>query len=192
MLSLIDNIKRWLLVLVLVLGGGVGIAWKGAAQSQSSPEYQEYQVKAAFLFNFAKFVEWPAESFKEAQAPLILGILGKDPFGEQIDKLSDQNIQGRKLSIKRFAKVEDLAKCHLLFISAAEKEHLPRILKITRDWHVLTVGDTKGLIQSGVIVNFIIIENRIRFEINTDAAQRAGLKISAQLLKLAKIHKENS
>jgi hypothetical protein len=184
--------KRWFLVLVLVLGGGVGVAWKAVAQSQSPPEYQEYQVKAAFLYNFAKFVEWPAESFKDAQAPLILGILGKDPFGESLDRLRDQNIQGRKLLIKRSDKVEDLAKCHILFISAAEKEHLSAILKITRDWHVLTVGDTKGLIQSGVIINFIIIEKKIRFEINTDAAQRAGLKISAQLLKLAKIHKENS
>ena len=192
MLSLIDNIKRWSLVLVLLLGGGLGVAWKAGAQSQSPPEYQEYQVKAAFLYNFAKFVEWPAESFKDAQAPLIIGIIGKDPFGETFNKLRDHHIEGRKLVIKRFAKAEDLEKCHILFISAAEKEHLSMILKITRDWPVLTVGDTKGLVQSGVIINFLIIENKIRFEINTDAAQRAGLKIRSQLLKLAKIHKEKS
>jgi len=190
--SLIDNIKRWFLVLALVLGGGLGVAWKAVAQSQSPPEYQEYQVKAAFLYNFAKFVEWPAESFNDAQAPLIIGIVGKDPFGETLDKLRDHHIEGRKLLIKRFAKVEDLEKCHILFISAAEKEHLSTILKITRGWHLLTVGDTKGLVQSGVIINFLVIENKIRFEINTDAAQRAGLKIRSQLLKLAKIHKENS
>ena len=192
MVLLIDNIKRGFLVLVLVLGAAIGMAGKAAAQSGSSSEYQEYQVKAAFIYNFAKFVEWPEGAFQNVQAPFIIGILGKDPFGEAMDSLRDKTISGRRLVIKRFVRVEDLEPCHILFINTVEKQHLSRILKITYPWHVLTVGDKKGFIESGEVVNFILLENRIRFEINIDAARRAGLKISAQLLKLAKIHKENS
>jgi hypothetical protein len=189
---LIANLKRWFLILALVLASGIDAGWPAVAQPQSSPEYQEYEVKAAFLYNFAKFVEWPAGSFKDAQAPLLIGILGKDPFGEAFDALKDKTIEGRRLLIKRFVKAEDLEKCHILFISAAEKNDVSRVLKITTAWNVLTVGDTKGLAESGVVINFILIKNKIRFEINVDAARRAGLKISSQLLKLAKIHKENS
>ncbi len=191
MLFLINIVKRSFLVLALVLGAGMGMAWKACAQSGSSPEYQEYQVKAAFLYNFGKFVEWPGGTFKNAEAPFVIGILGKDPFGEAIDSLRDKTISGRRLVVKRFARAGDLEPCHILFISAVEKQHLPRILSITHPWHVLTVGDTKGFVESGGVINFILLENKIRFEINVDAARRAGLKVSAQLLKLARVHKED-
>lgn len=154
-----------------------------------SPALQEYQVKAAFLYNFAKFIEWPAEAFKDANNFLIIGIIGRDPFGDALDVLEQKSIAGRKILIRRFASVEDLQRCHILFISNSEKENLPNIFKAIRKWHVLTVGEMKGFPQSGGMVNFILVDNKIQFEINVDAAQQANLRISSQLLKLARIVK---
>ena len=152
------------------------------------PSPSEYQLKAVFLYNYAKFVVWPAESFADADAPIILGVLGKDPFGAIIDQtIKGKTVKGRKLAIKRFEKIEDVEICHILFVSASEKKHLSKIVKILKGSSVLTVGEVKQFAQRGGIINFIIKQNKIRFEINLDAAQQAKLKISSKLLKLAKI-----
>jgi hypothetical protein len=151
----------------------------------------EYQLKSAFLYNFAKFVQWPAESFADDQAPLIFGILGKDPFGKVIDQtIRDKTFKDRELSIKRFEKIEDVAVCHILFISSSEEKHLAKIMAILKDSSILTVGEVKEFAERGGVINFVIVENKIRFEINVEAAERAKLKISSKLLKLAKIVKD--
>ena len=149
---------------------------------------ERHKEKAVFLYNFAKFVEWPAESFSDADAPIIIGILGNDPFGKVIDgAIKDKTVKGRKLSIKRFEKIEDVAVCHILFISSSEEKYLPAIMETLKDSSILTVGEVKQFAQRGGIINFILKENKIRFEINVDAAERAKLKISSKLLKLATI-----
>jgi hypothetical protein len=166
-----------------VLFSGV---WSTTVESSS---VREYQVKAAFLYNFAKFVEWPAGSFVDDNSPIILCIIGHDPFGELLNALRDKVIDGRRFLIKRISSVEALEECHILFISSSERRNLSQILQIVKNKSVLTVGDTNGFAQSGVVINIIPAERRLGFEINVEAAQRAQLKISSQLLKLARIVK---
>jgi hypothetical protein len=155
-----------------------------SAETKASPEYL---IKAAFLFNFAKFVEWPAASFKDDLSPINLCILGTDPFGPALDTLKDKTIKGRPLKIKRANKVDDIEACHILFISASEKEILKQILYTLKNSNILTVSEIEGFAQMGGIINFIIVNKKVHFEINPEAAERSKLKISSQLLKLAKI-----
>jgi hypothetical protein len=150
-------------------------------------KFQEYQVKAAFLYNFAKFVEWPAGSFPDPHSPLVLAVIGKDPFGEVLESLKGKGIGNRKLVIKRFADVERLEKAHLLFISDSEKDRWKFIQRKIESTQTLMVSDLKGFCEAGGHIGFYLEENKVRFEINPEAAQRNGLKISSQLLKLAKI-----
>lgn len=156
------------------------------AQAQDSKP-SEYGVKAAFLYNFAKFVDWPAESFRDDLAPISFCILGEDPFGPVLDLLKDKMVKGRKITIKRSKNMEDLKGCQILFISASEKGNLKQILNALRDSNVLTVGEIDRFANRGGIVNFIRVDNKIQFEINPEAAQRSKLKISSQLLRLARI-----
>jgi len=175
------------ILIVLMVSVVMSGSWDASAGS-----FKEYEVKAVFLFNFAKFIEWPPAAFKDAQSAVTLCILGKDPFGDALDSLRDKTIEGRKLVIRRVSKIEEADKCHILFVSASEKDTLSHILKATRSWNILTVGDTKGFAESGVMINLISIENKMGFEINLDAAEHASLKISSKLLKLGKIIKEKN
>jgi hypothetical protein len=146
----------------------------------------EYQVKAKFLVNFARFVQWPNESFTDEQAPIIIGIYGNDPFGIDIDKtVEGKHIEGRELVIRRIQDIRALECCHILFVGSCEKRRTAHILNMLNEKRILTVGETDGFIQAGGIINFIIQTNKVRFEINPAAADRSGLWISSQLLKLA-------
>lgn len=148
----------------------------------------EYDVKAAFLLNFAKFVDWPDSSFTGGDSPVVIGVLGDDPFGSALDNtVRNEKVKGRKLVVKRSKQLNDLKGSHILFVSSSEQSRLGAILRETSDWHTLTVGDVQGFANRGGVINFIIRDKKIGFEINTAAANRAGLKISSQLLKLAKI-----
>jgi hypothetical protein len=159
---------------------------------QAGPtDYNEYQVKAAFLYNFVQFVEWPAAAFPDAGAPISIGVLGENPFGSGLEKIiEDKTVKDRKVVVKYSGTIENLSGCQLVFISASEQERLPEILKALRGKRVLTVGETPGFARLGGVINFIMVENRVRFEINVDAAERAGLKISSKLLQLAIIVKD--
>jgi len=179
------NTTNVVILMALLVSGVIDGTTKSFADS-----LQEYQIKAAFLYNFAKFIEWPAAAFKDAQSPLTLCILGKDPFGDALDSLRDKTIEGRKLVIRRVSKIEEADKCHILFVSASEKDTLSHILKATRSWNILTVGDTKGFAESGVMINLITTDDKVGFEINVDAAKHASLGISSKLLKLGKIIKQ--
>ena len=160
--------------------------------AKDQPCFHEYQVKAALLYNFSKFVDWPETSFQNAAAPIIIGILGNDPFGNHLDRtIKNKTVNGRSLTIHRFKKLDDLTPCHILFISPSEKKHLSEVLDKLKTWHVLTVSDMKNFSRSGGMINLITEVNRIRFEINIDAADQGGLKISSQLLKLSKIVRTN-
>lgn len=154
------------------------------------PQSSEYLIKAAFLYNFAKFVNWPAEAFPNDSAPLVLCILGKDPFGVALESIKGKTVGGRKLVIQHLARLEDLEQYHILFITASEEKRLPKILSTIKGKPVLTVSDMKEFAHRGGITNFLTVEKKIHFEINVDAAHLAGLKISSQLLKLAKIVKD--
>jgi hypothetical protein len=160
--------------------------------AESQGTFHEYQVKAAFLYNFVKFVEWPKDVFEDPKAPIVIGILGKDHFGTYLDEIvENKTVKGRGFVIRRFDSVGDLEACHVLFISESEKARISTTLNKLQDWHVLTVSDVKGFPKLGGIINLITEKNRIRFEINVDAAVRAGLKLSSHLLKLGKIIRDD-
>jgi hypothetical protein len=147
----------------------------------------EYQVKAAFLYNFARFIEWPAELFKEETLPLVVGVLGEDPFGSALDQsLNGKSINGRPLTIKRLKWGQNLRECQLLFISASEKKRLAQILDSLKGAGVVTISDLNNFCPQGGMIGFILEENKVRFVINLGVAEQARLRISSKLLKLAK------
>lgn len=148
----------------------------------------EYQVKAAFLYNLARFVEWPPGHWNDPATPFQLCVLGEDPFGADLDRtVRGKNINGREVRISRSARIENLPRCDVLFVSASEQGRLPVIFAALGEREVLTVGDMAPFAQMGGIINFTLVDNSVRFEINIEAADRAGLSISSQLLKLATV-----
>lgn len=163
----------------------LGLLLTSRSGAQPAPP-SEYQVKAAFIFNFAKFVEWPATAFASEQSPLYIGVLGDNPFGPDLERLiRDKTMNGHSLVLRVCRTVEEGKKCHILFISSSEKERLSEIFKNLRGANVLTVGETDGFTETGGIVNFVAEGNKIRFQINDVHARGAGLKMSAKLLSLA-------
>jgi len=146
----------------------------------------EYQLKAAFLFNFAKFIDWPPEAFPEKSSPVVIGVLGEDPFGEELKRtILNKSIADRSITNKPVGSIEEARRCHILFISTSEKKRLREIFDGLRGASVLTVGETDQFTETGGMINFVIKEKRIRFEIREDTARSAGLKISSKLLSLA-------
>jgi hypothetical protein len=146
----------------------------------------EYQLKAAFLFNFAKFIDWPSTSFSDASSPFVIGVLGENPFGDDLQKLISQKQVGtHPLVVQSIASVSDARKCHILFISNSETSKLRQILEGLRGASVLTVGESEGFISDGGMISFVIEAQKIRFRINAETAKSAGLKISSKLLNLA-------
>lgn len=146
----------------------------------------EYQVKAAFLYNFAKFIDWPSGS-----DGMTLCILGKDPFDGDIDFIQGKTVKGRALTVKRIKTVKEVRECKILFISSAMKTSMMQTVTALKGSNVLTIGDTEGFAQQGVIINFYLEDEKVRFEINIEAAKHAGIQISSNLLKLARIVEGN-
>lgn len=148
----------------------------------------EYQVKAAFLFNFARFVEWPASSFSNASAPLRICIFGRDPFGDELLNITkDKTVNGRRLEIDQGINLQAARTCHILFIASSENAQLKRVFEVLRGTDALTVGDTKGFVEQGGMINFVLENSRVQFEVNRKAAEQVGLKISSKLLSVAKL-----
>jgi len=147
----------------------------------------EYQLKAAFLYHFAQLVNWPPETFAKADSPMVIGVIGENPFGKQLEEsVRGKSVNGHPLAVKE---VQTLAEatdtCHILFISASEKKRLSEILAALRGKSVLTVGETEHFTETGGMINFTLEVTKIRFQINDSAAKAAGLKISSKLLSLA-------
>lgn len=162
------------------------LAAVGTSAQSSSPT--EYEVKAAFLYNFGKFVEWPADDSAGADDTFDICVLGRDPFGDVLDEtVEGKSLRGRKLVVRRIGQTAEGLNCHILFISSSEERNLGYILSVLQGRSVLTVGEMRRFAQRGGMINFRIEENRIRFEINLGAAESAGLTVSSQLLKLARI-----
>lgn len=159
---------------------------EAAAREVNSFIPQEHQIKAAVVFNFAKFVEWPQTSFPDDGAPLVLGILDQEPLARAMEGLAGKSVQGRKLVVKRSNQIEDLKKCHIFFCGSPNFRDLPQILASLKSLPVLTItDDMENLERYPGIINLRVVEDRIRFEINLAEARNAGLKISSHLLKLA-------
>jgi hypothetical protein len=147
----------------------------------------EREVKAVFLFNFAQFVDWPASAFLTPNDPIVIGILGNDPCGALLDQVVEgEVVKGRPLAVSRFRRVEDIKSCHVLFISPSEVGTYERIVNALRARPILTVGETEGFTSRGM-VRFLTERNRVRLEVNIAAVKTAGLTISSNLLRAARI-----
>jgi hypothetical protein len=148
----------------------------------------EYQVKAAFLFNFTQFIEWPSHAFRTPDAPLIIGVLGNDPFGPYLDEMvAGEAAGGHPLIVQRFDRVADVKGCHILFISPKDRDQLREIFNALKEQPVLTVGDGANFASTGGMILFYTEENRIRIRINLDVAKEVQLNISSKLLRMADI-----
>jgi hypothetical protein len=156
--------------------------------AQIKGELQEYEVKAAFLFNFAQFCEWPKEAFASTNSPMVIGILGQDHFGEALDGLiRDESIAGHKLEVRRFRSVSDVRECQLLFVSRSESSRVDRILAGLQGRPILTVSDIDRFAFHGGMIRLYTDQKKIRLRINIAEVRKAGLNINSKVLNLAEI-----
>ncbi|HUA67460.1 MAG TPA: YfiR family protein [Candidatus Saccharimonadales bacterium] len=157
---------------------------RGVFAQESGPS--EYQIKAAFLYHFAQFVKWPPQAFASPTSPVVIGVLGKNMFGGNLEQtIRNKTINNHPIEFKQFDSVSEAVHCQILFISPSEKGRLPRILKGLAGASVLTVSETDHFTDAGGMINFVIENDEVHFQINNEAAQKAGLKISSKLLTLA-------
>jgi hypothetical protein len=168
-----------LLFILLLIGAGLG---------RAQEESKEYQLKAAFLFNFAQFVKWPPDSFSNPDAPFYIGILGSDPFGSALEEtIQGEAINNHRLTVVRARRIEDLKNCQMIFVCRSEEGHVGEILSQIGTKPILTVSEVESFARSGGDIDFYLSGGKVRFEINPQSALRCGLKISSQLLSLGKI-----
>jgi hypothetical protein len=158
-----------------------------AAAAKGAPD-REHRVKAVFLFNFAQFVVWPDSAFSGPTDPLVVGILGDDPFDTYLDEVvRGEKVNNRPIEVKRFRKVEEAKDCHVLFVSPSEAARMDEILAALKPTKVLTVGESDGFFRNGGMVNFSTESGKIRLKINLEEVQDAGLSVSSKLLRLADV-----
>jgi YfiR/HmsC-like len=169
------------LLAVLMLASSPGVCG-------DAPSLTEYQVKALFLLNFTKYVEWPDAAFEQADAPITIGVVGENHFGEDLKKaVEGKSVNGRKIIIVSLETESDWSKCRILFISGSEKKRLAEILGKIGTLPVLTVGETEQFTQQGGMVNFTRKDGKVRLEINLTAAEKAKVGISSKLLSVADV-----
>ena len=174
--------SRWCLGIgVLCLMGAFDADGRGALS-------REYEIKAAFLFNFARFIEWPPNSFADAQSPIVIGVIGDDPFGPALaNAVKGRRVNGRAIEARPVHNHEEARTAHLLFVGLGRDEELAGLMRALSGHPVATVGESAGFAARGGTIAFVLREDKVRFEINAAAAAQARVRISAQLEKLATI-----
>lgn len=147
---------------------------------------EEFRVKGAFLLNFAKFVEWPPQAFKKPGDPIVICILGVNPFTPALDLAARQlAVESRGVVVRQIPDAQLASQCHIVFVGVSERKHVRAVLDAVQKESVLTVGESEGFVASGGVIEFSVEESKVRMEISAEAAKRAGLHISAKLLSLA-------
>jgi hypothetical protein len=173
---------RWL------LAAGCLLALAPGTFAQAKPGFSEYQVKAVFLFNFVQFVDWPPEALPTPQSPLVIGVLGDDPFGAFLDEaVSGEKINQHPLIVRRYKTVEEIDACHVLFVSRSEQPNLKDVFAALKGRSILLVGEPEGFATQGGIIRLVTENNKVRMRINLDAAKSSKLVISSKLLRAADI-----
>jgi hypothetical protein len=158
------------------------------APSAIHAQSKEYQVKAAFLYNFAQFVSWPETAFTNADEPFQIGILGENPFGGDLNEtVRGEAIHGHRIAIVESRRAESLADCQIVFISKAEAAHAADVFSKLGSKPILTVSEISGFTRHGGVINFYRDGSKVRFEINPDAAEKNSLKLGSELLSVGKI-----
>jgi hypothetical protein len=164
------------------------LALPGHAQTANSSDSSEYLIKAGFTYNFAKLMQWPASTFPQPDSPIVIGILGTDPFGNTLDTvLTGKKVNARSFVVKHLKWGTDIKGCNILYVSTSEAGHLDEIFRMVKGLPILTIGQMPDFAKRGGIINFIIEDDKVRFEVNVEAAKQADINISSRLLTLAKI-----
>lgn len=170
----------------------VAVLWLATTCVAAQNPAQDYQIKAVFLFNFTQFVEWPARAPADSRRPIVIGILGDDPFGRYLDDtVRGEKVDNRSLTVRRYHRAEEVEGCQVLFISRSEAARMEQILARMNTLGVLTVSDVDDFAQRGGMIRFVTENNRVRLQINTVAAKAAGLIISSKLLRVADVLSPN-
>ncbi|MGA2593862.1 MAG: YfiR family protein [Bryobacteraceae bacterium] len=179
-----------LLFLTLVLLGPVSLAAEDMG-TLPAPGYSEYEIKSAMLYNFTKFIDWPTSALGVGAAPLVVGVLGDDPFGSWLDTaLRNKAVSGHPVVVRRIESPTGMKACHVLFVGASDRQQVAGVLRALGHAPVLTIGNGEQFAKLGGIIGFIWDGHRIRVKINLQAAQQADLGISSQLLRLTAIRPE--
>jgi YfiR/HmsC-like len=169
------------------------LASAGRSSGGDPQTLSEYQIKAGFFFNFTRFVEWPETAFVTATSPIIACVAGETPLTDLVINVAvGKVVNGRAVSIRRVKASDDLRRCNLLFISAAEERRTAEILAGLKKASTLTVGETPGFPQAGGMINFSIQENKVKLELNLDATNGAGLKVNSKLIAVSRLISRNS
>jgi hypothetical protein len=162
----------------------------GVTRAEDKPNLVN-QVKAAFLYNFTQFIDWPESAYASADAPFIVAVVGADPFNGELENAMEGKTEGgHAIVVKHFKSADDIGTCHLLFVPGTEDKNLTAIIQKLGSSPVLTVGESDAFPWADGVIRFFLESNKIRFEINPDAAEKAQLKVSSKLLKLARIFKK--
>lgn len=166
-----------------------GVLWLCASPSSRAAEVtKEDQIKAAYLYNFTKFIEWPGRCFSNTGDPIVIAVLGPAEFSAELEKIvKDRKVNGRGISVKSVAAAEEVRAVHVLFVSATDEARFEDLRPLIESSPVLAIGESPLFANAGGTINFVLEEDKVRFEINMDSAERAGLRISAHLQKLAKV-----
>jgi hypothetical protein len=185
---------RRLAILIAVFSMTLNWTASAGAQAGDASDSSEYLVKAGFIYNFAKFVEWPSTAFAEPDSPIVIGVLGTDPFGDIINRVVEgKKIGSRGFVVRRFKwskelkDLKEFKECRILFVSSSEKLHFEEIVEAVKGLPILTVGETPGFAERGGMIRLMLEDNRVRFEVNVAAAHDGNLNISSRLLTLARI-----
>ncbi|HYL38410.1 MAG TPA: YfiR family protein [Bryobacteraceae bacterium] len=182
------NCRAWVGGPGLRLGLCLVLATSGAAAATGGPVVEEYALKAAVVLNLAKFVEWPQGTFLNPQDPIVICILGDNPFGRSLEQaVRGQAIDNRPLIVQQVSNVAQARSCQVVFVSWSERKRLRSIFGQLSSRGILTVGDTDDFAAEGGVVNLSVEANRIRIEINPEAAGQQRMRISSRLLSLALI-----
>ena len=177
-----NKLSRHLIAVGLFLWG-----WSAPLAGQALAV--EYEVKAAFIHNFTKFIDWPSEAFEGNNSPFRIGILGTGPIDKPLLNLNGKKAQKRSLEVSRLQNLNDVSQYHIIFVNSSENGSMGSILSTVRGTGILTIGDTPGFLEQCGIINFYLKSGKIRFEVNIEASQRENLQISSKLLRLARIVK---
>ena len=148
---------------------------------------EEYSVKAALVFNFARFTDWPLDTIADSPGTFNICLFGDDTILEAFAGVNGKRIKKQRIVVKRIRRIQEIDTCNLLFVSGSDRKILQKIFAAVEEKPVLTIGEMSGFTEAGGIINLVKTKNRIKFEVNLNAAQQAGLKISSRILKLATI-----
>jgi hypothetical protein len=188
--------KKWLLAEIAVMI--VISAFLAPARNRASGSIlldassKEYEIKAAFIYNFAQFTQWPDSAFEGKDSSFVVAVIGDDPFGPALGQVMDgKSIAGHPVILKHLDSPNQISGCHLLYIPATEEGRLDDIFNAVGNQPILTIGETPKFLWAGGIIRFFIADGKIRFEIDPDAADKAGLRLSSRLMSLAKIFKKH-